>query len=91
MGRHAGDAPQDGAPRLAEVLGWGAFTTVLVVGALVWSGVPWLVVLAVGATVLAGIGAVAAAMAFAPRNRPVEPQRRSRGSSTDPEDDAPVR
>ena len=51
---------------MAEVLGWGAFTLVLVVAALLWFGVPWLVVLGVGATVLVGLGGVAAAMVLSP-------------------------
>ena len=66
MGRHSGAAPVARGPGLAEVLGWGAFTLVLVVVALLWFGVPWLVVLGVGATVLVGLGGVAAAMLLSP-------------------------
>ena len=66
MGRHSGAASVTRGSGLGEVLGWGAFTLVLVVGALLWFGVPWLVVLGVGATVLVGLGGVAAAMVLSP-------------------------
>ena len=66
MGRHSGAAPVARATGVAEVLGWGAFTLVIVVAALLWFGVPWLVVLGVGATVLVGLGGVAAAMVLSP-------------------------
>lgn len=76
MGRHAGPAPGPGGPGVAEVLGWGGFTLVLVVVALAWSGAPWLVVAGIGTTVLAGVGAVALAMTLSPHRPPPEPDRR---------------
>ena len=84
MGRHAGPVPGPSGPGLGEVLGWGGFTVVLVVVALLWSGVPLLVVAAVGATVLAGVGAVALAMALAPRRPPGERPRRPAAGDHDP-------
>jgi len=76
MGRHAGSAPGSSGPGLVELLGWGAFTLVLVVVALVWSEVPWPVVAGVGLTVLAAVGGVALAMTTAPRRPPPDPARR---------------
>jgi hypothetical protein len=85
MGRHAGPAPGPSGPSLRELLGWGLFTLVLVVVALAWSGVPWLVVAGVGGTVLAGVGGVALAMALAPRRPPSDPVRRpAPGDDGDP-------
>ncbi len=70
---------------MAEVLGWGAFTLVLVVVALLWFGVPWLVVLGVGATVLVGLGGVAAAMVLSPGR----PSARGRPTTRAGPDDHP--
>lgn len=76
MGRHAGPAPEPSGPGVMEVLGWGGFTLALVVVALAWAGVPWLVVAGVGATVLAGVGGAALAMTLAPRRLPPDHVRR---------------
>ena len=86
MGRHAGPTQQPSGPAASELLGWGAFTFVLVVGALLWFGVPWPVVVGVGATVLAGLGAVVAAMTLAPRRR----SGRAPGSASRPDDERRV-
>ncbi len=74
VGRHAGAKPPAGpATSPAELLGWAAFCTVLVVGVLVWVGVARDVAVGVGVVVLLALGSVAAVAGFGGATRDRRP------------------